>query len=130
MFLRMMDSSKFFKAWVKYYNKNFFLDKDWDGQFLIANVFKQCLNLKDLASVVKKDGHGSGDVFYCENICLINISSSYIGKPDSEGYNDHWAVIRGFEPCGVILVRLALEWHGEDGVYMTLMEVIESELIT
>jgi len=69
-------------------------------------------------------------VFFCRNICLINISSSYIGKPDSEGNNDNWAVIRDEEPCGAIFVKLALELHGKEGVYIELMEVIESELIT
>ena len=125
-----MDSPNFFRAWTKYYNKTFNLNHYLNEQFLIINIFKECNTLKELTEVIKSGEHRSGDVFYCKNICLVNISSPNISRPDIEGNNDHWAVIRDKEPCGAIFVKLALEWHGEEGVYIELMEVIESETVS
>jgi len=125
-----MESSKYFSTWIKYYNETFYLTHYLNEQFLILNIFKECKTLKELAEVIKNSDRRSGDAFYYKNICLINISSPYIGKSDTEGNNDHWAVIRDNEPCSAIFVKLALELHGENGVYIELLEAIESETIS
>ena len=124
-----MNSSRFFKSWVVYYKKTFFLEKGWDDNFLIVSIFKECGSLRDLASVVENGVHKSGDVYFFEDICLINISSPHIGQADIDG-NGQWAVIRGREPCGAISIELTLCWHGEGGVYKEIVEVLESEIIS
>jgi len=124
----MSKFSELFNFWYEIYKDHFIFEEDLSFEN-IKNKFKECVSIGELAEKIKKGDHKSGDIFYFNDICLMNISSPHLSKPDTKDGDSYWGIIRGKIPCGVISVKLAFEWHGKTGVFEEIMEVVEAENI-